>query len=289
MLLSLLFAANLLAPYQETLYSDWGQTFAVDELLYHEKTDFWDLNIFENRVFGRVMALDGVIQFTEKDEFCYHEMMAHVPLLTHPDPKSVLIIGGGDGGLLREVLRHEYLEKILQVEIDPRVIGFSKTYFPKVSAGAYENSRAELLIQDAAEFVRKTDRRFDVILVDSNDPEGAAQVLFSSEFYRNCKRVLNPGGILVNQNGVPFLQKKELSESKSRRALYFKNVTFYTASVPTYVGGLMAFGWASDKKYRLSNKALKKRLSQIKGPMRYYTPAIHKASFALPQFMLDDS
>ncbi len=282
-----LLIASALAPYEETLYPDWKQTFAIDELIYEEKSDFWDLSIFENKIFGKVLALDGTVQLTEKDEFCYHEMMAHVPLLTHPDPKSVLIVGGGDGGLLREVLRHENLEKIVQVEIDKTVIELSKKYFPTLSQGAFDNPRAKLVIQDAAQFVKTTDEKFDVILIDSNDPEGPAQVLFTSEFYGDCKKLLKPQGILVNQNGVPFLQQKELVQSEKARGAHFKYATFYTTSVPTYVGGLMALGWASDKKYLFSEKTLKARLDQIKGPMRYYTPAIHKAAFALPQFMLE--
>lgn len=273
--------------FQETLYPDWRQTFSVDQIIFQEKTDFWDLAIFENKLFGKVLALDGIIQLTEKDEYAYHEMMVHVPLLTHPNPKSVLIVGGGDGGILRETLKHKNLEEIIQVEIDEAVIDLSKKYFPKISDGAFENPRARVVIQDAAKFVKETKERFDCIIVDSNDPEGPAKVLFTEEFYGNCKRVLKAGGILVNQNGVPFLQKQELAMTGKAREKHFKHVTFYLTSVPTYVGGLMALGWASDKKYNVSKKELKKRFSQIEGKLRYYTPSVHKGSFALPQFMLD--
>ncbi len=286
MLASFLIAGAIITSYQETLYPDWRQTFSVDQMIYHEKTDFWDLCIFENKIFGKVLAMDGIIQLTERDEFCYHEMLAHVPLLTHPDPKSVLIIGGGDGGLLREVLKHEGLETVVIVEIDPTVIELSKKHFPSVSQGAYENPRTKLIIQDAAQFVKSTDETFDVILIDSNDPEGPAKVLFSSEFYGDCKSILKPYGILANQNGVPFLQKSELALTEANRKPHFKHVTFYTTSVPTYMGGLMALGWASDKKYKVSEKALQERLKKVKGEMRYYTPAVHKAAFALPQFIL---
>lgn len=287
MFTSFLLAAVLISGYEETLYPDWKQTFTIDEMIYQEKSEFWDLAIFENSRFGRVLALDGIIQLTEKDEFIYHEMMAHVPLLAHPDPKSVLIIGGGDGGLLREVLRHENLEKIVQVEIDPSVIELSKKYLPSLSRGSFENPRADIIIQDAAKYVKETDQTFDVIICDSNDPEGPAKVLFSTEFYGDCKKILNQGGIFVNQNGVPFMQKSELILTTENRKPHFKNVDFYIAPIPTYVGGYMAFGWASDKKYNPTEKALKNRLSQIKGSMKYYTPAIHRAAFALPQYMLD--
>lgn len=286
-MIATLLAALLVTGYQETLYPEWKQTFSIEEMIYQEKSDFWDLAIFENSRFGRVMAMDGIIQLTEKDEFIYHEMMAHVPLLAHPDPKSVLIIGGGDGGLLREVLRHEYLEKVVQVEIDPSVIELSKKYFPSVSNGAFDNPRAKIVIQDASKYVKETEETFDVIICDSNDPEGPAKVLFSAEFYGDCKGLLTPNGIFVNQNGVPFMQKNELALTKENRKPHFKQVSFYIAPVPTYAGGFMAFGWASDKKYKVSEKVLAERLSKVQGKMRYYTPAVHRASFALPQYMLD--
>jgi spermidine synthase len=282
MFATLLLAAAMLT---ETLYPDWKQTFTVEEMIHEEKSDYWDLAIFQNDTFGRVLSIDGVIQLTERDEFVYHEMMAHVPLLAHPNPKSVLIIGGGDGGLLREVLRHEGLEKIVQVEIDPTIIELSKKYLPTVSKGAFDNPRVTLIIQDAAKYVKETEEKFDVILCDSNDPEGPAKVLFSTEFYSDCKKILKPQGIFVNQNGVPFMQKNALKDTLKNRKPHFKQVSFFLAPVPTYVGGFMAFGWASDRKYRVSEKTLKERLTKIKGEMKYYTPQIHRASFALPAFM----
>lgn len=282
MFATLLLAAAMLT---ETLYSDWKQTFTVEEMIHEEKSDYWDLAIFKNETFGRVLSIDGVIQLTERDEFVYHEMMAHVPLLAHPNPKSVLIIGGGDGGLLREVLRHEELEKIVQVEIDPTIIDLSKKYLPTVSKGAFDNPRVTLIIQDAAQYVKETEEKFDVILCDSNDPEGPAKVLFSTEFYSDCKKILKSQGIFVNQNGVPFMQKNALKDTLKNRKPHFKQVSFFVAPVPTYVGGFMAFGWASDKKYRVTEKTLRERLSKLKGEMKYYTPQIHRASFALPAFM----
>lgn len=259
----------------------------MDELVYEEKTALQDLVIFDNARFGRVLALDGVIQLTEADEFIYHEMLAHVPILAHGCARHVLIIGGGDGGMLREVLRHSTVERVVLVEIDPSVIELSKTWFPHVSDGAFDDPRLQLIIADGAQFVEETGERFDVIICDSTDPTGPGAVLFTSEFYRNCKRALNPKGIFVNQNGVPFLQGFEITDTYLKRKEHFAVATFYMAPVPTYAGGFMAFGFATDcvDYEEVNSEILQKRLHEVKGKMRYYTPAIHRGSFALPPFI----
>ena len=281
-------AASLSAErYQETLYPEWGQSFEIGKMIHQEKSEYWDLAIFENPLFGRVFAIDGVIQTTEKDEAFYHEIMSHVPLMAHENPVSVLIIGAGDGGVLREVLRHETVQKAVMVEIDPAVIELSKKHLPEWSNGAFDDPRAKIVIQDASKFVKETEEMFDVIICDSNDPEGPAKVLFSPEFYGDCKKRLNPKGIFVNQNGVPLLQEKELQLTLENRKPHFKYVTYYVAPVPTYVGGYMALGWASDTFYKPSERKLAARMEKVRGKLRYYTPAVHKASFALPQYVLD--
>lgn len=274
---------------EETLYPFWQQRLKIDQKIVEEKTDQQHLIIFENAFFGRVLALDGVIQITEADEFVYQEMLTHIPLLAHENPKRVLIIGGGDGGILREVLRHNTIEKVTLVEIDGSVVERSKKYLPSISKGAFEDPRLELLIQDGVVYVEKTDEKYDVIICDSTDPVGPGAVLFTESFYGQCKRILNEKGIFVNQNGVPFLQKDEFVSTLKNRSKHFKDVGFYVASVPTYVGGFMALGWASDhEEYRaLSEETLKQRLTRVTGPMKYYNPGIHKASFCLPQFMVD--
>ncbi len=271
--------------YQEILYSDWGQWFTKSEILFQQKTDHQDLVIFQNPLFGKVLALDGVIQNTQADEAIYHEMMVHVPLLTHDKPQTVLIIGGGDGGILREVLKHPTIERIALVEIDQSVIDLSKQYLPHISDGAFDNPRASVVIQDASIFVKECKETFDIIICDSTDPVGPGAVLFTREFYGDCKKLLNKSGIFVNQNGVPFLQHTELALTAKHRKPHFKHVTFYIAPVPTYAGGHMAFGWASDKKYRISEAVLRERLSKLNVDLFYYTPEVHKAAFALPNFM----
>jgi spermidine synthase len=275
---------------EETLYPFWQQRLRVDEKIIEEKTDQQHMVIFQNSFYGRVLVLDGAIQTTEADEFVYHEMMTHVPLLAHENPRRILIIGAGDGGILREVLRHNTIEKVTLVEIDGAVVDRSKKYLPSLSKGAFEDPRLELLIEDGVVYVEKTKDKFDVIICDSTDPVGPGAVLFTEKFYGFCKSVLNDKGILVNQNGVPFLQKDEFAYTLKNRSKHFKDVGYYIAAVPTYVGGFMAFGWASDyEEYRnLSEETLRQRLaSRVKGEMQYYNPPIHKASFCLPQFMLN--
>lgn len=275
------------AQYVETLYPQWGQWLENKETIFEETTENQQLIIFENPQFGRVLALDGAIQLTTADEPIYHEMMVHVPLLSHANPKSVLIIGGGDGGILRETVRHASLERIVLVEIDRSVIDMSQKYLPSVSKGAFSDPRVEVIIGDGAEYVKNATETFDVILCDSTDPTGPAEVLFTSEFYGNCKKRLKKEGIFVNQNGVPFLQSDEMVLTWQNRKNHFKHLTYYTAAIPTYVGGSMVFGWASDKKYNPSIKHLEKKLSELNGKMVYYTPRVHKSSFDLPQYMLD--
>ena len=172
------------------------------------------IRVFENARFGRVLTLDGVVQTTEGDEFIYHEMMAHVPILAHGAARRVLIVGGGDGGMAREVLRHRAVEHVTMVEIDAGVVEFSKKYLPSLSAGAFDDPRLDLVIADGADFVAQTDRRFDVAIIDSTDPVGPGEVLFTDTFYGRAKRCLAPGGVLVTQNGVPFMQGDELAGTR---------------------------------------------------------------------------
>ena len=272
--------------HQQTVHPDWQKIFSIKTLIHQEKGDLRDICIFENDRFGKILALDGVIQMTEKDECIYHEMMAHVPLLAHPNAKSVLLIGGSNGGLLREIVRHETLEKIVQVEIDSSLRELSIKHLPTISNGVFDNPRVIRVVQDAAKYVKETPEKFDVILCDFDCP---SKNMFTAEFYANCKKILHPEGIFVNQNKVSFMKKNELRKSTADRKCHFKNVTFFTAPLPFCIDEFMAFGWASDKKHKASEQILEKKRSKIKGEMQYYTPAIHRASFALPQYILNPS
>ena len=272
----------------ETLYDSYGQAFRIDEMLYEVKTDHQHLVIFHNAVFGRVLALDGIVQTTEKDEFIYHEMMTHVPILAHGSVKRVLIVGGGDGGMLREVIRHRRIEQITQVEIDRQVIDMCRTYLPRHSQGAFDDPRVEIVIDDGLEFVKTTPDRFDVIISDSTDPIGPGEALFKEDFYAQCKRCLTPGGVLVGQNGVAFMQLDEVCATARRLDRVFSDWHFYAASVPTYIGGVMTFAWASDDPAlrHVDQAALKSRFDAGHLKTRYYTPEIHAAAFALPAYVL---
>ena len=280
-----------MAWFDETLHDGIRQSLTVDRLLHREHTGLHDLAIFENRLFGRVLALDGAIQTTEADEYVYHEMLAHPAILARKaalrcgpeDRLDVLIVGGGDGGCLREALRHPEV-RATQVEIDPRVVALAKAWLPALSAGAFDDPRAELVIADGARFVAETGRRFDVAIVDSTDPVGPGAALFTEGFYRNCKRCLKDGGVLITQNGVPSLQGDELTASHTAFRALFADPAFYLAPVPTYNGGFMAFGWATDDAglRRWSSATIRDRIDAIGLETRYFNADIFAAAFALP-------
>lgn len=278
-----------MAEFRETLYDTYGQHFGIEEVYFEHRTEHQHLLIFRNAHFGRIMALDGVVQTTERDEFIYHEMLAHTPILAHGTAKRILIIGGGDGAMLREVCRHKTVEYITQVEIDAAVVDMCRQYLPNHSQGAYDDPRLKLLIADGMQYVREADERFDVIISDSTDPIGPGEILFSQDFYAACRQRLNPGGVLVTQNGVAFNQLDEVKTTAQRLQLVFGDWHFYGAAVPTYIGGLMSFGWASDNPWlrQIPFAELQQRYQAAGLTTRYYNPAVHQAAFALPQYILE--
>ena len=198
----------------ETLYADWGQRFRFVRQLARVKSEFQDIAVFETDSHGRVLTLDGVVQITERDEFVYQEMITHVPLLAHGAAKNVLIIGAGDGGVLKHVLMHKGVERAVMAEIDGEVIRLSKEFLPGIGGNAWTDPRAEVIVGDGIDYVRRApDASFDVIIVDSTDPIGVGEVLFTDEFYQNAARILTASGLIVNQCGVPFMQADELRET----------------------------------------------------------------------------
>lgn len=274
----------------ETLYDSWQQRFREDQLLVQKKSAFQDIRIFESEFYGRVLMLDGVVQITERDEFVYQEMLAHVPLFAHGNARNVLIIGAGDGGVLRRVLQHPGVEKVTMVEIDGDVVELSKQFLPKISGQCWNDPRAEVIIGDGIEYVAKAPTAsVDVIIVDSTDPIGVGEVLFTDDFYQNCARILTDEGLIVNQCGVPFMQAEELRETSKRRAKFFHYVSAYVAAVPTYVGGFMTLGIAGkgSNKTKISVDLIRDRAKQanILGETRYWSPEVHVASFSLPPYI----
>ena len=272
---------------EEILHRDFRIKLKVDRVLFDSETEHQRLKLFENATFGRVLTLDSVTQTTEGDEFIYHEMMAHLPILAHGRAKRVLIIGGGDGGMAEEVLKHKSVEHVTMVEIDAGVVEFSKQYLPNICKGAFDDPRLNLVIADGAQFVAETQDRFDVAIIDSTDPMGPGEVLFTETFYANVKRCLTEGGIIVTQNGVPFLQGGELTGTVRAFGKLFRDASCYLATIPTYVGGPMAMGWGTDDASlrQLPEEELNKRFRAAGLETRYYTPAVHKAAFALPPYV----
>jgi spermidine synthase len=276
----------------ETLFDDLGfrMTYKVERVLYEMQTEHQHLILFEHQHFGKMLMLDGATQVTTRDEFIYHEMMTHVPIIAHGRVKEVLIVGGGDCGIAEEVLKHKSVKRVTQVEIDASVVEFSKEHFPEFTGPVLRNKRFDLVIADGMKYVAETDRRFDVIIVDSTDPQGPGAVLFTYEFYKACKRCLAKGGILVTQNGVPFMQSDELTTTVRHFRKLFADANCYVAAIPTYIGGHMAMGFATDNK-RLRDTPLKTITERYRKAGRfstkYWTPEVHKAAFALPRFIAD--
>jgi spermidine synthase len=274
----------------ETLYPTWGQRFLVKRELARVQSDFQDIVIFESFNHGRVMLLDGVVQITEGDEFVYQEMLTHVPLLAHGAARNVLIIGAGDGGVLRRVLQHSTVARAVMVEIDGEVIRLAKEFLPGIAGPAWTDPRADVIVGDGIDHVRTApDASYDVIIVDSTDPIGVGEVLFTDEFYANCARILTSGGLVVNQCGVPFMQHDELRDTSLRRAKVFPHVGAYVAAVPTYVGGFMTLGFAAKQAglNAVSVETIRARAAAagITGQTRYWTPEIHAGAFNLPPYI----
>ena len=276
----------------ETLFDDLGfrMSYQVDKVLYELQTGHQHLVLFEQPFFGKMLMLDGATQISKKDEFIYQEMMSHVPLFAHGNARDVLIVGGGDCGIAEEVLKHRTVKRLTQVEIDAKVLEFAKEHFPEFTGPVFADKRFESVIDDGAKYVAKTDRRFDVIIVDLTDPLGPGKILFGEKFYSSCKRCLKKGGVLVTQNGVPFFQKNELTATISKFRRLFADATCYVAAIPVYVGGHMALGFATDDKRLRQHlaKTIAQRYRKAGSfPTKYWTPEHHVAAFAQPRFIAE--
>jgi len=272
--------------FAETLYPEYQQSLRIDEVLFRGRTAFQEALIFRNERFGRVLTLDGVVQTTERDEFCYHEMIAHVPIVAHGAATNVLIIGGGDGGVLREALKHPGLAATM-IELDQTVVDICREHMPSLSAGAFDDPRADIRFMDGIKFVAETPEKFDVIIVDSTDPIGPGEVLFTPEFYADCARCLTEHGILVTQSGVTYMQSDEARGTWKRMKTLFVDPALYVTQVPTYSAGFMTLGWGchSTAPRQTPPEEIAARVAKAELKTQYYTPAIHRAAFDVPAYI----
>jgi spermidine synthase len=257
-----------------------GIFFRAKRRLLSEKTPFQKIEVYDTASHGRVLLLDGLVQTTEKDEFFYHEMLVHPALMSHPRPRDVLIIGGGDGGALREVLRYRVRRAVL-VEIDGRVIDACRRYFPRLAV-SFGDKRAAVVVDDGNRFIRETDRQFDAILVDSSDPVGPSAVLHRRAFYTGLKRCLRPGGIIAAQAGAPLFHLEHLRKKRLFLKELFSFALYYLGPVPTYPGGLWCYVFLSDRV-----DPLQTRRRRPPKKLKYYNRDVHRAAFALPEFLKD--
>ncbi|MBI3549975.1 MAG: polyamine aminopropyltransferase [Elusimicrobia bacterium] len=259
--------------------------FRIKQVLFQGTSPFQEVTIVDTVPLGKMLLNDGLVMVSEKDEFVYHEMIAHVPVFVHPSPRRVLVIGGGDGGTVREVLRHRGVRACRLVEIDRMVVDACRKHLPAVS-GALKDRRATVTIADGVKFVATTRERFDVVIVDSTDPIGPAAPLFGRKFYANVRRVLTPGGIVVSQAESPFYEAEAQRSLLSILGSVFKRAHLYNFSNLTYPGGLWSFAFASDRFCPVEDF----RPEAVRGAglkFQYYNAPLHMAAFQLPQFMRD--
>ncbi|ABN51929.1 MAG TPA: polyamine aminopropyltransferase [Hungateiclostridium thermocellum] len=256
-----------------------GITCKTKKTLHSEKTEYQELAVIETEQFGRMLLLDGIIQTTVADEFVYHEMIAHVPLFTHKNPKKALVVGGGDGGSIREIVKHPSIEKAVLCEIDRRVIEVSKEYLPEISC-ALDNEKVEVVVGDGIKYVKEHKNEFDVIIIDSTDPIGPAEGLFAIDFYRAVYDCLKEDGIFVAQTESPFIDKELITRIIRDVKSLFPITRLYTCAIPTYPTGYWCFTMGS-KKY----DPLETDIDSIPDiDTKYYCPQIHRAAFILPKF-----
>ncbi len=279
------FEAEIMEFWLNEKHTDgYAVSWKFSETLYTERTDYQHLAVIDTLEFGRALVLDGIVQTTEKDEFIYHEMIAHPAMMTHPNPQKVLVIGGGDGGTIREALRYQSVTRADLVEIDEKVIWACRKYLPTISS-ALSDSRVRILVEDGLKFVRGKENYYDVILVDSSDPIGPAVGLFGKEFYRDVYNALKEDGILVAQTESPVFNRELLSGVHSTIREIFPITGTYLTAVATYIGGFWSFTCGSKKYDPLAVIPDPDKLKDMN--LKYYNAAIHQACFALPNFVKD--
>ncbi|CAN8072392.1 unnamed protein product [Agarophyton chilense] len=268
---------------RNSLWPGQAMSLEVEKVIEHCKSKYQDILVFKSKSYGNVLVLDGVIQCTERDEFAYHEMIVHIPLFSHPNPEKVLIIGGGDGGAMREVLKHPVVKKVVQCEIDEKVMELAKKYLPTLSS-SYGNDRSEVLIKDGLEFMKDKEEEFDVIITDSSDPIGPAKALFSMAYYEAMHRSLKPGGLICAQGECMWLHASLIQPLIwSCRRLYAVVEYAYT-TIPTYPSGQIGFILCSKDVNTKFRVPLRKPNEDMLSNLQYYNSEIHSASLVLPNF-----
>ena len=257
----------------------------VDRQLYSANSEYQRVDVFDSPEFGRFLTLDGLMMLTEKDEFIYHEMITHVPMAVHPNPRNVLVIGAGDGGVIRELTRYECVEHIDLVEIDEMVVDVCKEYLPK-TACSFDDPRLNIYFQDGLKFIRKHENEYDIIIVDSTDPFGPGEGLFTKEFYGNCYKALKEDGIMVNQHESPFYSDDARAMRRAHKRIVesFPISRVYQAHIPTYPSGHWLFGFAS-KKYHPVRDINTRDWKSLGLKTRYYNTNLHKGAFFLPTYV----
>lgn len=266
--------------FTEKQTDSFGITAKVNKTLHTEKTQYQKLDMIQTKEFGNMLVLDGMVMTTEKDEFVYHEMVTHPVLFTHPNPKNVLVVGGGDGGAIREVLKHPEVEKAVLVEIDGKVIEYSKKYLPNI-AGKLEDERVEVLVDDGFMHIHKNKNQYDVIMVDSTEPVGPAAPLFERGFYQGIYEALKKDGIFVAQTDNPWFKPELINKVFKDVKEIFPITKLYICNIPTYPSGMWTFTIGS-KEYDPETVDITKTPSI---ETKYYSPQIHKACFVLPKFV----
>ncbi|MEA4987033.1 MAG: polyamine aminopropyltransferase [Anaerovorax sp.] len=271
--------------YTERHTDDVKFSIKVNRQLFSEQSDFQRIDVFESKQFGRFLTLDGYMMLTEKDEFIYHEMIVHVPMSVHPNVKNVLVIGAGDGGVIRELSKYDTIEQIDMVEIDEKVVEVCKKYLP-VTACCLDDSRLKIYYQDGLRFIRTKNQEYDLIIVDSTDPFGPGEGLFTKEFYGNCYKALKEDGIMVNLHESPFYPEDAIAMQRAHKRIVesFEVSKVYQAHIPTYPSGHWLFGFAS-KKYHPTRDFSPEKWSERGLKTKYYNKQIHLGAFALPTYV----
>lgn len=265
---------------KEFTYPDFAQMLRYDELLHRRVSKYQTIGVYATRLFGRILVIDDAVQLTEADNHIYHEMLVHVPMLAHGCAADVLVIGGGDGGALREALKHP-IRRATLVEIDPEVVEVSKRYFPEVSDGAFDDPRVDIVYADAAAYLKTCERAFDVIIIDSTDPVGPGGALFTSGFYRECRRVLRRDGAIVLQGGMPICADRASLHAVEAFHAAFGDFEEYIVTVPSYPMGMLVLRGKGLGSWALASDrgTLERRQKQAGVRTLHYTPQVHKAAF----------